>query len=146
MADDGSVEKIRAISKDTALIISVGSGTINDLGKYPAFLDQVDFWTMPTAPSMNGYTSGIAAIKVKGVKRTLAASPPQRIYVMPEVIQQAPLKLRQAGFCDVLAKVVSDIDWQSESLLFSDTYCGLPAQMMRRWSIVLGSSRSDRFG
>jgi glycerol-1-phosphate dehydrogenase [NAD(P)+] len=79
---------------------------------------------------MNGYTSGIAAIKVKGVKRTLPATPPQRIYALPEVIQQAPLKLRQAGFCDVLAKVVSDIDWQCESLLFSGSYCGLPAAMM----------------
>jgi len=46
------------------------------------------------------------------------------------VIQQAPLKLRQAGFCDVLAKVVSDIDWQCESLLLSGSYCGLPAAMM----------------
>ncbi len=79
---------------------------------------------------MNGYTSGIAAIKIKGVKRTLPAAPPQRIYVLPEVIQHAPLKLRQAGFCDVLAKVVSDIDWQCESLLASNSYCGLPASMM----------------
>ncbi len=50
---------------------------------------------------------------VKGVKRTLPATPPERLYVLPEVIRNAPLKLRQAGFCDVLAKVVSDIDWQA---------------------------------
>ncbi len=124
------IETVRAHSKDVALIVSVGSGTINDLGKYSASEDHVDFWCLPTAPSMNGYTSGIAAIKVKGVKRTLPATPPQRIYALPEVIQQAPLKLRQAGFCDVLAKVVSDIDWQCESLLFSGRYCGLPAAMM----------------
>jgi len=130
VANDMNVEKIRAISKNMALIISVGSGTINDLGKYPASENKIDFWTMPTAPSMNGYTSGIAAIKVKGVKRTLPALPPQRLYTLPAVIQQAPLKLRQAGFCDVLAKVVSDIDWQAESLLFSGSYCKLPAAMM----------------
>ncbi|MEA3544480.1 MAG: iron-containing alcohol dehydrogenase [Thermodesulfobacteriota bacterium] len=124
------VETVRAHTKDVALIVSVGSGTINDLGKYSASEDRIDFWCLPTAPSMNGYTSGISAIKVKGVKRTLPAAPPQRIYVLPEVIQQAPLKLRQAGFCDVLAKVVSDIDWQCESLLFSGGYCGLPAAMM----------------
>ncbi len=130
VASAALIETVRTLNKGVALIISVGSGTINDLGKYSSSEDQIDFWCLPTAPSMNGYTSGIAAIKVKGVKRTLPALPPQRIYVIPEVIQQAPLKLLQAGFCDVLAKVVSDIDWQCESLLFSGGYCGLPASMM----------------
>ena len=124
------VETVRTLNKGVALVISVGSGTVNDLGKYSSSEDHIDFWSLPTAPSMNGYTSGIAAIKVKGVKRTLPALPPKRIYAIPKVIQQAPLKLRQAGFCDVLAKVVSDIDWQCESLLFSGGYCGLPAAMM----------------
>ena len=124
------IDSVRNLDHDMALIISVGSGTVNDLGKYSASEDGIDFWCMPTAPSMNGYTSGIAAIKVKGVKRTLPAAPPKRIYAIPEVIQNAPLKLRQAGFCDVLAKVVSDIDWQCESLLFSGSYCALPAAMM----------------
>ncbi len=129
-ADDVTIKKVRAACKGVVLIVSVGAGTINDLGKYSAHHEEIDFWTMPTAPSMNGYTSGIAAIKVKGVKRTLPAAPPKRIYVLPDVIQYAPLKLRQAGFCDVLAKVVSDIDWQAESLLFSGSYCGLPSTMM----------------
>lgn len=132
VADDLTVEKISAAAMGKALIISVGSGTINDLGKFPASEEKIAFWCMPTAPSMNGYTSGIAAIKVKGVKRTLTATPPQRLYVLPQVIEAAPLKLRQAGFCDVLAKVVSDIDWQCESLLFSGSYCGLPAAMMAK--------------
>lgn len=130
VATTALTETVRTHAQDVALIISVGSGTINDLGKYSASEDDIDFWCLPTAPSMNGYTSGIAAIKVKGVKRTLPATPPQRIYTLPKVIQQAPLKLRQAGFCDALAKVVSDIDWQCESLLFKGGYCGLPAAMM----------------
>jgi len=130
VATDALIETVRGLMQESALVISVGSGTVNDLGKYSSSEDKIDFWSVPTAPSMNGYTSGIAAIKVKGVKRTLPATPPRRLYVLPEVIQQAPLKLRQAGFCDVLAKVVSDIDWQCESLLFSGSYCVLPAAMM----------------
>lgn len=130
VADEATVEEIRARLHDKALLIAVGAGAISDLGKYSASQEQVDFWCMPTAPSMNGYTSSIAAVKIKGVKRTLPATPPQRLYAMPEVIQQAPLKLRQAGFCDVLAKMVSDIDWHCESLLFSHSYCGLPAALM----------------
>jgi glycerol-1-phosphate dehydrogenase [NAD(P)+] len=67
------------------------------------------------------------AIKIKGVKRTLPSLPPQFIYVDPGVIQNSPLELRQAGFCDVLAKSVSDFDWHIESLLFNGGYCSLPS-------------------
>jgi len=110
-----------------SLIIAVGAGTINDLGKYVSDKRGIPYWSVPTAPSMNGYTSSIVAIKVKGVKRTLPAPPPQFIYVDPRVIQSSPLELRQAGFCDVLAKSVSDFDWQIESLLFDGAYCSLPS-------------------
>lgn len=112
------------------LIVSVGAGTINDLGKFAAGKRGVPFWTAPTAPSMNGYTSAIAAVKIAGVKRTLPATPPEYIYIDPEVISKAPLDLKQAGFCDVMAKSVSDIDWRIESVLFSGSYCSLPASIV----------------
>jgi len=130
VATEDLAEQVAAAALGKALIIGVGSGTINDLGKFAAQRSLCDYWSLPTAPSMNGYTSSIVAIKVKGVKRTLPAPPPQRLYAIPRVIQQAPLKLRQAGFCDVLAKVVSDIDWQCESLLQSHSYCNLPSALM----------------
>jgi len=131
---DGDIEMTDALAdsvQNTAaaysLILAVGAGTINDLGKYVATRLGIPYWTVPTAPSMNGYTSSIAAIKIRGVKRTLPATPPRRIYAVPRVIQQSPLKLRQSGFCDVLAKSVSDTDWRTESALFSGSYCDLPS-------------------
>lgn len=127
VATDELSEEIHATSAGHSLIIAVGAGTINDLGKYVADQRQIPYWSVPTAPSMNGYTSSIVAIKVKGVKRTLPSRPPQFIYVDPQVIQDSPLNLRQAGFCDVLAKSVSDFDWQTESLLFNGGYCHLPS-------------------
>ena len=133
----GKVTATEALAQDIAdacqgcsKIIAVGSGTINDLGKFAAHLLKTDYWTVPTAPSMNGYTSAIAAIKVAGVKRTLPAPPPTALYTHPEVIATAPKILRQAGYCDVLAKAVSDIDWQIESAFFSDSYCSLPSKMV----------------
>lgn len=129
-ATDTLCAEVEAACKDQTLVISVGSGTVNDLGKFSATNQHLPFWTMPTAPSMNGYTSGIAAIEVKGVKRTLPAIPPERIYAVPSVVRAAPVKLRQSGFCDVMAKVVSDIDWRCESMLLSDSYCALPSVLL----------------
>ncbi len=130
VATDKLAEQIYDLSIGHSLIIAVGAGTINDLGKYVSDKMGIPYWSVPTAPSMNGYTSSIVGIKVRGVKRTLPALPPQFIYVDPQVIQNSPLKLRQAGFCDVLAKSVSDLDWQTESLLFNGTYCSLPSAIV----------------
>jgi glycerol-1-phosphate dehydrogenase [NAD(P)+] len=130
VATEELAERICDLSAGHSLIIAVGAGTINDLGKYAGDKRAIPFWSVPTAPSMNGYTSSIVAIKVRGVKRTLPARPPQFIYVDPRVIENSPLELRQAGFCDVLAKSVSDFDWQTESLLFEGTYCSLPSAIV----------------
>ena len=127
---DRKIEEIKDRVQGSGLIIAVGAGTINDFGKYVSMLTGIPYWAVPTAPSMNGYTSSIAAVKVKGVKRTLPAPPPPRIYVNPAVIKNSPPVLRQAGFCDILAKSVSDFDWQTESLLFNGSYCHLPAAIV----------------
>jgi glycerol-1-phosphate dehydrogenase [NAD(P)+] len=129
-ATDASAEDVCGACGDHDLVVAVGSGTVNDLAKHAAGTRKLPYWTVPTAPSMNGYTSAIAAIKAAGVKRTLPCPPPQVIYMDPVIICRAPLNLRQAGFGDVLAKSVSDIDWQVESLLFSGSYCGLPSAIV----------------
>ena len=129
-ATDRVADQVRRKSVAHDLILAVGAGTINDLGKHAAGKQGRPYWAFPTAPSMNGYTSAIAAIKVDGVKRTLPAPPPRFIYIDPDVISRAPLKLMQSGYCDIMAKSVSDVDWQIESLLFSGSYCRLPSAIV----------------
>ncbi|MGD9247800.1 MAG: iron-containing alcohol dehydrogenase [Desulfobacteraceae bacterium] len=129
-ATDRVADEVYRHSAAHDLILAVGAGTINDLGKYAAGRQGRPYWVFPTAPSMNGYTSAIAAIKVEGVKRTLPAPPPRFIYIDPDIIGGAPLKLIQSGYCDILAKSVSDVDWQIESLLFSGSYCRLPSAIV----------------
>lgn len=129
-AEDRTVDQVRQTAQNRGLIIAVGSGTINDLAKAAAWNLGLPYWVAPTAPSMNGYTSSVAAIKVNGVKMTLPAGPPKRIYARPEVIAAAPARLRSSGFCDLTAKFVSDTDWRMDSYLFSDSYCELPSRMV----------------
>ena len=129
-ATEELAESVRARALGRELIVAVGAGTVNDLAKYAADRKGMLYWAVPPAPSMNGFPSSISAVKVKGVKLTVPAAPPQRIYADPQVVCDAPLKLRQAGFCDVLAKVVSDIDWRIDSLLFDGGYCRLPTSLL----------------
>jgi glycerol-1-phosphate dehydrogenase [NAD(P)+] len=127
---DELANDVKRQANGSSLIIAVGSGTVNDLGKYTAHQLQIPYWCAPTAPSMNGYTSSIAAVKSAGVKRTLPSAPPAAIYTVPDILRNAPLALRQAGYCDVMAKSVSDVDWQIESLLFGGIYCAMPSAIV----------------
>lgn len=132
--DTEATERLAELIRDESLgcgfIVAVGSGTLNDLGKHAAAKRGIPYSTVPTAPSMNGYTSAIAAMKVGGVKCTLPSVPPQTVYADPGVIRSSPARLRQAGFCDLAAKFVADNDWQTESMLFNGSYCELPSAIL----------------
>ena len=105
------------------LIVPVGSGVLNDLGKWLAFDAGVGFVTFATAASMNGYTSANVAPTVAGVKTLVRARPPQAVLSDPAVLADAPYELTAAGLGDVLAKSVSSADWLLNHRLFGDYYC-----------------------
>ena len=105
------------------LVVSVGSGVINDLGKWIAFDRQLPFVTFATAASMNGYTSANVAATVNGVKTLIRAAAPKAVFADPQIIRDAPFEMTAAGLGDVLAKSVSSADWRMNNLLFGDDYC-----------------------
>ncbi|OIN98851.1 hypothetical protein AUJ66_00055 [Candidatus Desantisbacteria bacterium CG1_02_38_46] len=69
--------------------VAVGSGTINDLVKYACDKVKIPYISYPTAPSMNGYTSPIAALSHKNTKKTLAARPPVAVIADIEVLRNS---------------------------------------------------------
>ena len=59
------------IKRKQDYLVSLGSGVISDLTKYAAHLLGLPYVLIPTAPSMNGYTSSMAALTDSGIKSTL---------------------------------------------------------------------------
>ena len=110
-------------------ILTVGTGSITDMGKYVAGKLNVPAICFPTAPSMNAYTSEIAALLVKGLKVTLPAKPAIGVLTDLNIISQAPLELIKAGFADSLAKAFANADWKLSSLLTGEDYCPLPLEI-----------------
>jgi glycerol-1-phosphate dehydrogenase [NAD(P)+] len=106
-----------------SVMVSVGSGVVNDLGKWSAFERGAAFVTFATAASMNGYSSANVAPAVDGVKTLVHAHPAEAIVSDPAVLSSAPRELTSAGLGDVLAKSVSSADWRLNHLLFGEEYC-----------------------
>jgi glycerol-1-phosphate dehydrogenase [NAD(P)+] len=115
---------------ETQKTIAVGSGTLNDLVKWVASQKGVPYIAVPTAASVNGYTSPIAALTVQGIKRTMPCHPPEGVMTEPSVVASAPLTMTAAGYADLMSKLVADLDWQMAHWLWGEPYCPLPRRLV----------------
>ncbi len=125
IADEIAIDRAKtAIAKaQPDLMIAVGSGTITDITRYASFLYGCPFLAVPTAPSVDGYASTIAALQLQGVKVTKTAHAPLAIFADSTVLSEAPLELIQAGFGDLVGKVTSLLDWKLATMLYDEDWC-----------------------
>jgi glycerol-1-phosphate dehydrogenase [NAD(P)+] len=129
-ADDEAVRRARdALAATGAVPVAVGSGTVNDVVKAAAHEQRRPYLAVPTAASMNGYTSSIAAITHDGLKRTIPARPPVAVLADPAVLAAAPRRMAISGLADLLSKPVSHADWRLGHLLWGDPYCPVPGEI-----------------
>jgi glycerol-1-phosphate dehydrogenase [NAD(P)+] len=110
--------------------IAVGAGTINDIAKMASFQTHRSYTAVPTAASMNGYTSTIAAVLADGVKRTLPCHQPVGIFADTDVVRRSPSRLNRAGFGDLLSKPFSNVDWLLSHLIRGVPYSSKAAEFL----------------
>lgn len=121
LAGRDEVRRVRERIADGRALIAVGSGVITDIVRYAAHQADREFLSVPTAASMDGYASSMAALELDGVKVTYPARAPRAIYADPRVAAAAPPALTRAGIGDLLAKASARTDWLAAHLL-----CGEP--------------------
>ncbi len=106
-------------------LVAVGSGTLTDIVRYAAHSAGCDFVSVPTAASMDGYASSVAAMERDGVKLTLPARAPAAIFADPRIAAAAPTELTRAGIGDLLAKSTARVDWLAAHLLYGEDWRAL---------------------
>lgn len=141
VADDKTAEWVARQVKDEALLISCGSGTITDLTKYAAFKKKIPFVAVATAPSMNGYASGVVAVTEKGLKKTIPVAPSVAVVADLNILCAAPLEMILSGLGDVMSKPVCMADWKLASIIKGETFCPIPYKIIKDLeSVYLGNS------
>ncbi|RRJ66892.1 sn-glycerol-1-phosphate dehydrogenase [Paenibacillus oralis] len=108
--------------EETDALIAVGSGTIHDIVRFAAHKSGKPFVSVPTAPSVDGFTSAGAPLIIRGVKKTVPAVPPVAIFADLDILMSAPQRLVAAGFGDMLGKYTSLFDWKFSSLTAGEPY------------------------
>lgn len=125
------VYEIVSLSDGVDGILSIGSGSLNDICRRAALLCDKEFAIFATAPSMDGFASGTAPIIDKGVKSTLPARQPSIIIGDTAILAAAPTELKAAGFGDIIGKYIALVDWRVAHLTVGEYYCEAIAELIR---------------
>ena len=111
------IEMVDKVLDETgAVAVSVGSGVINDLCKLCSYHHGQSYLSVPTAASVDGYSSFGASISYKGLKQTFECPAPVAIVADVEVIATAPAKMTAAGYADLAAKNPCGAEWMIADL------------------------------
>ena len=104
-------------------LIAVGAGSIHDITRYTAYVRGIPFISCPTAASVDGFCSSVAAMTWHGFKKTLTAVAPTMVVADLEVISRAPMYLTKSGFCDMVGKFIALADWEIGHVLTGEYLC-----------------------
>lgn len=130
--DEKSVgSAVMHFSWDCDLVVAVGSGVINDIGKIVAAISKLPYIIIGTAPSMDGYASATSSMTRDGLKISLPTKGADVIIGDTDILCQAPLHLMKAGLGDMLAKYVSICEWRIANLITGEYYCEEVAGLVR---------------
>lgn len=119
---------MRSLDTTPRIFIAVGSGTITDITRFVSHRTRSQFIALPTAPSVDGFTSTGAPMIIAGVKKTVYCHAPIAIFADIDTLCAAPQAMIAAGFGDMLGKYTSIADWRMGQLLWDEPYDEVIAQ------------------
>ena len=129
--DERSVgEVLLSIQPETEFLVAVGSGSITDTCRVNAARTGLPFVSVGTAPSMDGYTSAVAPLLLRGLKIHRQGPCPEIICCDTKVLATAPDWMIAAGVGDVLGKFIAKADWKIGSIINDEVYCPVCGQIV----------------
>jgi glycerol-1-phosphate dehydrogenase [NAD(P)+] len=113
------------------LIVTIGSGVLNDISKILATVTGKPYIIVATAPSMDGYASNSSSMARDGLKISLPSKCPNVIIGDIDILKTAPVHMAKSGLGDMLAKYVSICEWRISNLINGEYYCDEVANLVR---------------
>ncbi len=123
-ANEIAVDKVeKQLPQDIDLLIAVGSGTIHDITRYVANEMKIPFLSIPTAASVDGFVSTVAAMTWHGFKKSFSSSSPICVVADSEIFSKAPYRLTASGVSDLLGKYTALADWKISHIVTGEYLC-----------------------
>ncbi len=115
---------------DAAYIVTVGSGTLNDITRFISGKTGIPYAIVGTAPSMDGYASVTSALLLEGVKMSVELVYPKAIIGDTTIMKNAPMHMLHAGLGDIIGKYTALSDWRTAHRLTGEYYCDEVASLV----------------
>ena len=123
-------EALLAVQPDTDFMVSVGSGSITDTTRVVAKRTHLPMVSVGTAASMDGYTSVVCPLILRGVKIHRDGNCPEIILCDLDILKTAPMEMICSGVGDVLGKYIAKADWIIGSIINDEIYCPTCGQIV----------------
>jgi glycerol-1-phosphate dehydrogenase [NAD(P)+] len=94
------------------VVYGVGGGLVSDAAKYIGWSRNLPVVTIPTALSVDGFFTGLAAVRENGAVHYITTGPATQVVIDWEVIRNAPPTLRGTGIVELLSIVTGLLDWR----------------------------------
>ncbi|MBU3179810.1 sn-glycerol-1-phosphate dehydrogenase [Clostridium psychrophilum] len=117
------------VEKDTDIIVTVGSGTLNDLAKFVSYRLEIACMIVATAPSMDGFASDSSALILNNLKTTCVSNCDVAIIGDINILKEAPMKMILAGLGDILGKYSALNDWKISQIINDEYLCEVAYKM-----------------
>ncbi len=113
-ADEATIEQAVAAvrARSTDFLVTVGSGTVADIGKVVAQRLDLTHVVVPTAASVNGYADDQSVLLRNGTKRTTPSRWPDALVVDSRVLADSPVAMTRSGLGDLLSTYTACADWR----------------------------------
>ena len=126
------VREVEALLADVDGLISVGTGSLNDICRVASYNNGKKFCIFATAPSMDGFASDTAPILENNFKSSFKAEQPHVILADTRILAESPTELKSSGFGDMVAKYIGIVDWKISNILTGEYYCDAIADLTLR--------------
>jgi glycerol-1-phosphate dehydrogenase [NAD(P)+] len=118
------------VEDNTDVIVTIGTGTLNDLAKFVSHKLDIPSIIVATAPSMDGFASTGAALMVDNLKTSFECVCPKGIIGDVTILKQAPMNMIIAGFGDIVGKYSALTDWKLGKVINNEYYCDVVVKMV----------------
>jgi len=119
------------VEPDDKIFLAVGSGTITDVVRFVSYRTKMNFISLPTAPSMDGYTANGSSLTISRLKQTVYSRPPAAIFAGLDTLSKAPDSMIASGFGDMLGKFTALPEWHIANLLVGEAYDPVVARRVK---------------
>ncbi|NOY55370.1 MAG: sn-glycerol-1-phosphate dehydrogenase, partial [Actinobacteria bacterium] len=120
-ADADTLAVARAAVAGAGCVVTVGSGTVTDIGKDAAHSNPgIPLLVVQSAASVNGFADDMAVIVKDGVKRTVPSVWPSGLLIDHQVLRDAPARLTRSGFAEMMAMFTAPADWRLAAFVGTD--------------------------